>query len=334
MHIALGQTTCSKSWYPEGWVSTITEELVDPALLENSWSSYDQMMHLEEALKKKSISQRELCKAMCPCLQVRRPRRDELKHYLQKQAGLPYERIKGEGEEGGKGKMMVGECRGTLEEPILADEPLFAIGDGVESCDLPPQFVYFLTFPPPQTQKHLLCLDIDETLVHSWVRTEQTRRHEDFYVSVKQGEQTHHFSVKVRPGLETFLESLFELYDLAVFTYATKEYGDSIVEKIDPCNLIRYRLYRRHCVKYALDGKYTIVKDLTRVGKPLSNILLVDNSESAGLWQRNNFIHVPSFYGDPNDKVLFELKDLLEHLHGSSDIYRDIHAFRHEVKDE
>ncbi|TNJ27418.1 Nuclear LIM interactor-interacting factor 1 [Giardia muris] len=333
MHTLIGQTTSSGSWYPDEWVSTLSEELLDPGALGPNQSN-QRMKDLEEALKKKPVSRRELCLAMCPCLQARRPRRDDLKRYLQRQEGLSCEGEKEEDEDGGKEKMMLGECRGTTEEPILADEPLFAIGDGVESCDLPPQYMYFFTFPPHQTQKHLLCLDIDETLIHSWIRTDQTRRHEDFFISVKQGEQTHHFSVKVRPGLETFLEGLFELYDLAVFTYAVKDYGDSIVDKIDPCNLIRYRLYRRHCVKYALDGKFTIVKDLTRIGKPLSNILLVDNSESAGLWQQNNFILVPSFYGDPNDRVLFELKDLLEHLHSSSDIYRDIHAFRHEVRED
>jgi CTD small phosphatase-like protein 2 len=50
-----------------------------------------------------------------------------------------------------------------------------------------------------------------------------------------------------------------------------------------------------------------LVKDLSRVGRELSRVLLVDNLEKNFRLQPENGIHVRSWYGDPNDRILEDL---------------------------
>jgi CTD small phosphatase-like protein 2 len=50
------------------------------------------------------------------------------------------------------------------------------------------------------------------------------------------------------------------------------------------------------------------VKDLSRVGRDLSRVILVDNLEKNFKLQKQNGIHVRSWFGDPNDNVLKELQ--------------------------
>lgn len=274
-----------------------------------------------------SIDAMDLCGAICSCLWVYRARRRAkaatIEKYTDKAATVTRPRPPGK-----LVRHIVDEHRKYAEEPITATSPLFTVGNGVGTCDLPPQLAYFFQFSHLSATRNLLCLDLDETLVCSKQRTPQTRETEDFYVVVEQRGKRYEFSVVKRPGLDVFLISLAELYDLAIFTYAIKEYGDKIVNIIDPNRLIKYRMYRQHCVKYLVDKRHVIVKDLSRVGKPHSSILLIDNSASTGIWQRNNFLLVPSFYGDDQDKVLYELKELLEGISKCKDFYTEIQGLR------
>jgi CTD small phosphatase-like protein 2 len=52
----------------------------------------------------------------------------------------------------------------------------------------------------------------------------------------------------VRPYAENFIEEMSKYYELVIFTAALSDYADWILEKIDPNNLIKYKLYRQHCV--------------------------------------------------------------------------------------
>ena len=84
-------------------------------------------------------------------------------------------------------------------------------------------------FPPKQQSKQLtLVLDLDETLVH-------------FAYSPSGG------SFLVRPGCFEFLKNISKYYEVMIFTAATQEYANRVVNLIDPDNsCISYRLYRQH----------------------------------------------------------------------------------------
>lgn len=59
-----------------------------------------------------------------------------------------------------------------------------------------------------------------------------------------------------------------------MFTAAVKDYADWILDRIDPGRLIAYRLYRHHTQPQ--NGVY--VKDLSRLGRDLARVIIVDNN--------------------------------------------------------
>jgi TFIIF-interacting CTD phosphatase-like protein len=66
---------------------------------------------------------------------------------------------------------------------------------------------------------------------------------------------------------------------------------------------IEFRLYRHHTVK--IKGEY--IKDLSRIGRDLRTLILVDNLEQNYRLQKENGITIRSWYGDRNDCFLKRL---------------------------
>lgn len=85
------------------------------------------------------------------------------------------------------------------------------------------------TFPNKIINKNLtLVLDLDETLVH-------------FAYSPSGG------SFIVRPGCFEFLRSVSKCYEVMIFTAATQEYANRVINLVDPQGeFIHHRLYRQH----------------------------------------------------------------------------------------
>jgi RNA polymerase II subunit A small phosphatase-like protein len=69
-------------------------------------------------------------------------------------------------------------------------------------------------------------------------------------------------------------------YELVIFTASLSKYADPLVNILDPKRLCSYRLFREHCTYY--NNSY--VKDMTRVGRPMENIIILDNSPIAYLF--------------------------------------------------
>jgi len=67
------------------------------------------------------------------------------------------------------------------------------------------------------------------------------------------------------------------------------------MELLDPQHLCSYKLFREHCTFY--NNAY--VKDLSRLGRPLKDTIIVDNSPVAYLFQPENAMPIPSWYDDP-----------------------------------
>jgi len=68
--------------------------------------------------------------------------------------------------------------------------------------------------------------------------------------------------------------------------------------------LIKFRLYRQHCLK-TVDGLY--IKDLRVLDYPLTKVLIVDNSVSSFALQLDNGIPITPFYADPTDQELIHV---------------------------
>jgi carboxy-terminal domain RNA polymerase II polypeptide A small phosphatase len=58
-----------------------------------------------------------------------------------------------------------------------------------------------------------------------------------------------------------------------------------------------YKLFREHCTFQ--NNQYT--KDLTRLGRDMKDVIIVDNSPIAYLFQPENAMPAVSWYEDPND---------------------------------
>ena len=146
--------------------------------------------------------------------------------------------------------------------------------------------------PPLQVCCNLgytLVLDLDETLVH-------------FFYTPSGG------TFLIRPYCFEFLKKMSEIYEIVIFTAATKEYADSILDIIDPeKKLISQRLYRQHTSICGL----TFVKDLTKLGRDLSRTIIVDNLADNFKLQINNGIQCGTWIDDMKDTQLRDLGNIL-----------------------
>ena len=152
-----------------------------------------------------------------------------------------------------------------------------------------------IPYLPLKTSKdkyqYTLVLDLDETLI-------------SFRIN-----QTGKGILKMRPGLFNFLKRVKNKYELVVFTAGTKEYADPIIDIIEQKEkFFVKRLYRQHTIY----RDNTFIKDLTKLGRDLSKIIIVDNMPQNFRLQKENGILINNYFGQDNgDNTLQLLGDIL-----------------------
>ena len=62
-------------------------------------------------------------------------------------------------------------------------------------------------------------------------------------------------------------------FEIVIFTAGTEEYADWVLSFLENVSFIKYRLYRQH----ALPFKGYYLKDLSRLGRDISKVIIVDN---------------------------------------------------------
>ncbi|WP_035567121.1 HAD family hydrolase [Hymenobacter sp. IS2118] len=171
--------------------------------------------------------------------------------------------------------------------------------------------------------KILLILDLDETLIHATA----TKRGDDFAF------QLYHYYVYKRPGLDEFLQACAENFDLAVWSSASDDYVQQVVEKIFPAEIkLLFVWGRSHCTPlvlpqideygyYNLDGashyEYAkMLKKVRRLGYDATRILIVDDTPEKVRNCYGNAIYPNPFMGNPDDK---EIMILAQYLHSLRD---------------
>ena len=178
---------------------------------------------------------------------------------------------------------------------------------------------YFKTEPAPyiktkNRKPYSLILDLDETLVHFKVNNEDD----------SEG------VLQIRPGVIQFLELVGKYYELIIFTAATQDYGDLLIDAIEENSVyFEHRFYRQHTVIMGND----FIKDLTRVGRPLDKIIIVDNMPQNFRLQKENGINIKAFWGeDVNDNALEELgKILINIARDGGDVRIGLEKYRDEI---
>lgn len=153
---------------------------------------------------------------------------------------------------------------------------------------------YLPPLPAEQRSKYTLVLDLDETLVHSTSD-----------LSNPDGS-----GLQVRPGAVEFVEELADYYELVIFTAGTQDYADWALRFVDPKQRIAHRLYREHAVQKGS----VFVKDVSKLGRDLRKVIIIDNIVDNFQLQPENGIFINTWEGDMNDSTLFQLAPVLKQI--------------------
>ena len=163
-------------------------------------------------------------------------------------------------------------------------------------------------------KKYTLVLDLDETLIH--------------FKGLPNNDSSG--ILQFRPFLPEFLTNICKFYELIVFTAATQDYADPIINAIESKGTkFDHRLYRIHTVVINND----FVKDLSRLGRDMSRIIIVDNMEQNYKFQPDNGITIRPFWGkDTNDMALYDLLTILLQIsQRNMDVRDGIRLFKEDI---
>ena len=140
----------------------------------------------------------------------------------------------------------------------------------------------------PSSKEYTLVLDLDETLIH-------------FSANGDEGQ------LFFRPHLFSFLNAVSQFYEIIIFTAGLKEYAKIVLDLIENRlgkKIFDYRLYRENTIP---NDEGIFIKDLSKIGRSLQKIIIVDNTRDNYELQKNNGIEIKSYYGFD-----FKKMDLLE----------------------
>lgn len=149
-----------------------------------------------------------------------------------------------------------------------------------------------------------LVLDLDETLVHSSFRVTKLA---DIIVPVDLEGDTHNVYVRKRPGVDEFLLRVAEMYEVVVYTASLSKYANPLLDELDKFNTISFRLFREACTRHSSG----YMKDLSRLGRDLKCVIIIDNSPICYALQPHNAIPVKMWKDDPADRELWDLIPIL-----------------------
>jgi len=122
--------------------------------------------------------------------------------------------------------------------------------------------------------------------------------------------------VQKRPGVDEFLRQMGELYEVVVYTASLGSYADPVLDHLDIYNAVSHRLFRESCFRYR--GNY--VKDLSQLGRPMADTIIIDNSPASYIFHSTNAVPISSWFNDPHDSELIDICPLLADLSDTKDV--------------
>ncbi|KDD72284.1 NLI interacting factor-like phosphatase, partial [Helicosporidium sp. ATCC 50920] len=154
----------------------------------------------------------------------------------------------------------------------------------------PPSDALLPDLPPAARHVKTLVLDLDGVLVHSdWTRERGWRTFK-------------------RPGVEDFLGTMAQYYELVIYTSQLPTYADPILDRLDPQRLVQYRLYR-DSTQY-VGGRH--VRDLSKLNRDPRQVLLLTSDAHAYALQPDSAIKLQPWKLQAQDTTLLDLIPFLE----------------------
>jgi Dullard-like phosphatase family protein len=157
-------------------------------------------------------------------------------------------------------------------------------------------------------RRKTLVLDLDETLIHAYFEPCAA----DIKVPMTMDGVAYTAYVMKRPGCEEFLRKAVSLFDVIVWTASLECYAAGVIdrlEQISGCGRLP-RMYRESCTK--VNGSHA--KDLRKIGVPLSDVAILDNSPHVAVLNKENLINIRNFYDDKSDRELYNMLHFLDQL--------------------
>lgn len=174
---------------------------------------------------------------------------------------------------------------------------------------------------PEHKGKKCLVLDLDETLVHSSFREVPNA---DYVIPVHIEGIVHKVYVCKRPGVDEFLERCGKRFEVVVYTASLNKYADPLLDRLDMKGVVTHRLFRESCTFY--QGSY--VKNLSLLGRDLSQTIIVDNSPLSYLFHPDNAIDCISWIDQQQDDELRVIEDFCEAIDHVDDVRLHLRHWR------
>lgn len=165
---------------------------------------------------------------------------------------------------------------------------------------------------------HIL-LDLDNTLISSISKEEEKAVFKPRMKLFSWKEMEGYYKIFERPGLQTFLDFLFENFNVSVWTAASKAYALFIIDNfilVKPSRKLNYIFFSHHC-KHSKKKKRTQKSiqmlfdeyNLQEFGK---NVYIIDDHPEVYNAQPENCLHIKAF--EFTDRKSFEDNELEQHI--------------------
>ena len=175
-----------------------------------------------------------------------------------------------------------------------------------------PKPLPYLNYNSPK--KYTLVLDVDETLFH-------------FKINEEDEEQG---VLKIRPGVFQFIDKIKEFYEIILFSEAEQNYIELITEAVVE-NKYFYDCIL--CRDYVTIVEQNFVKELSKIGRPLDRLIIIDNMPQNFSFNKENSIYIKSFWGEENDdKALIDLIPILVNIAKSgNDVRKELVKYKEKI---
>lgn len=230
----------------------------------------------------------------------------------------------------------------ALDESVDINEPAESYVDPVKLllCTQkyiipPPMRLYPLSRKPelPKPRKKLV-LDLDETLIHSLLRTQPRLAFSGAplpkVIEIQLNGLASLYYVYKRPHCDYFLLEISKWYELQIFTASVREYADPIIDwlestirakrrNLQDTPIFTKRYYRDHCT---LRKGVGYVKDLSKffASDELKSVVILDNSPVLYALHENNAVMIEGWINDQHDRDLINLLPMLRLLSRCIDV--------------